>query len=639
MSENTEALLGKAAAEHLAGRTLAASALYARVLRRTPLDFRALHLGGAAAYQLEQMELAASLFQRAIRIKPGSGSTLVCLGLVYAELGRPVEAEEHLKAGLALDSANPEAWLNLGGFLVTTGRNEEAKSCYKQALKLRPAYPGALTGLAEALKSEGHAAQATSHYLLALKLDPKHAIARLGLVQTLQSCNRVTESLQECARLLAAQPGNIRAHSSRLFLLNYTEEVPAARFLEEHLSYGRLFPAAARRRFLNARNPDKKLRIGILSPDLRCHSVAFFLEPLIAHLDPSAFELLLYHDHVRTDSVSERLASRAALWRNFCGRGDRFVEETIRSDAPDVLVDLAGHSGQNRLHLFARRLAPVQVAYLGYPNTTGLTEMDYRLTDEIADPEGAADRQHTERLVRFSPCAWTYAPSNEVESAGAVPAAGQGDGIAFGSFNNLCKVSDATLRLWAAALDAVRGSRLVLKAFGIEPERVSQRLAQAGIDSSRTTLLMPTKDIASHLACYRHLDVALDTFPYGGTTTTCEALWMGRPVVTLAGDRHASRVGASILHAIGRPEWVAQGPEDFVRIAAELAADRSGLGRESLGLRDRLKASALFDHRAQAGRFGSALRACWRRWCEPDRPPEPVGTDATGEPVAELARA
>ncbi len=313
MSENTEALLGKATAEHLAGRIQAASALYARVLRRNPLDFRALHLAGAAAYQLEQMELAASLFQRAMRIKPDSGSTLVCLGLVYAELGRRVEAEEHLKAGLALDSANPEAWLNLGGFLVTTGRSEEAKTCYKQALKLKPAYPAALTGLGEALKSEGHAALAMPHYVLALKLDPKNAVARLGLIQTLQSCNRVTESLRECERLLAEQPGHVRAHSSRLFLQNYSADVPASQMLEDHRTYARLFPAAPRRRFAHARNPDKKLRIGILSPDLRGHSVAFFLEPLIAHLDPAAFELLLYHDHVSTDEVSRRLASRAVL--------------------------------------------------------------------------------------------------------------------------------------------------------------------------------------------------------------------------------------------------------------------------------------------------------------------------------------
>jgi predicted O-linked N-acetylglucosamine transferase (SPINDLY family) len=220
-----------------------------------------------------------------------------------------------------------------------------------------------------------------------------------------------------------------------------------------------------------------------------------------------------------------------------------------------------------------------------------------------------------------------------------LPAAGQGEGIAFGSFNNLCKVSDATLRLWAAVLAAVPGSRLVLKAFGIEPERVGRRLAQAGIDSGRANLLMPPRDVAAHLACYQHLDVALDTFPYGGTTTTCEALWMGRPVVTLAGDRHASRVGASILHAIGRPGWVAQTPEEFVRIAADLAADRPLLGRESLGLRDHLKASLLLDHRAQAERFGHALRACWARWCEPDRPLDPVGADTAIEPVAELARA
>jgi predicted O-linked N-acetylglucosamine transferase (SPINDLY family) len=355
--------------------------------------------------------------------------------------------------------------------------------------------------------------------------------------------------------------------------------------------------------------------VAFLSQDLRAHAVAFFLEPLIAHLDPSRFEVVLYHDHLQVDSVSNRLRFHAALWRNFMGRSDSFVERVIRSDAPDVLVDLAGHSGHSRVHLFARRLAPVQITYLGYPNSTGLPAIDYRFTDEVADPKGDADRMHVERLVRFSSCAWAYQPSAELGAAGAVPPAGEGEAVSFGSFNNLSKVNDATLRLWGRVLSAVPGSRLVLKSIWFDREGIRPRLGLAGIDPARVAMLEPSPDPVTHLACYREVDIALDPCPYGGTTTTCEALWMGRPVVTLSGDRHASRVGASLLTAIGRPEWIARSPEAYVQIARDLAEDRSALRSASAGLRGALQRSPLMDHVAQAQRFGDALRRCWMHWC------------------------
>ncbi len=297
----------------------------------------------------------------------------------------------------------------------------------------------------------------------------------------------------------------------------------------------------------------------------------------------------------------------------------------IRADAPDVMVDLEGHSGQSRLHLFSRRLAPVQVAYLGYPNTTGLPAMDYRFTDGVADPVGNADRFNVERLIRFSPCAWAYLPSAELDAAISSVPAGERDTVAFGSFNSLSKVNDATLRLWSAVLSAVPESRLVLKSIWDDSARIRSRLDLAGMDPARVTILPSSPNHVAHLACYKEIDIALDPFPYGGTTTTCEALWMGRPVVTLAGDRHASRVGASLLSAIGKPEWIAQSKEEYVRIARDLAADRTRLRSESQGLRQALRESPLLDHAGQARRFGEALRACWADWCENggDRSPTP----------------
>lgn len=586
------------------------------VLRESPLDFGALQLAGAAAFQQERMEEAARLLGRAARVRPKSGWTLMCLGHTQAALGRYAEAEENLKAGLALDSGNPEVWYMLGVFLVSIGKSADAMGCYSQAVKLKPDYADAVAAIADLLKAQGLSKQAIASCSLALKIDPGNAPARLCLVHALQQSNRIPEALAECNTLLAAKPGYIRAHSNRLFLLNYIEGIPREMLFAEHRAFGRLLPAAAERHFANGRDPRRRIRVGFLSPDLRNHSVAYFIEPLLAHLDPEQFEVVLYHDHTRIDAVSDRLRSHATLWRHLAGRPDAVAETEIRADAPDVMVDLAGHTGQNRLALFARRLAPVQIAYLGYPNTTGVAAMDYRFTDAIADPQGLADAIHTERLVRFSPCAWAYLPSAEVLAAGEPPAICESAALSFGSFNSLCKVNDFTLRLWARVLAAVPGSRLVLKSLGSEPERIRPRIAAAGIESWRVTLLQPEPDLTSHLAAYRSVDIALDPFPYGGTTTTCEALWMGRPVITLEGDRHASRVGASLLAAVGRAQWVARNPEEYVEIAARLAADRAALRNGSAGIRSAMRGSLLLDHRGQARRFGAALRACWANWCE-----------------------
>jgi predicted O-linked N-acetylglucosamine transferase (SPINDLY family) len=270
----------------------------------------------------------------------------------------------------------------------------------------------------------------------------------------------------------------------------------------------------------------------------------------------------------------------------------------------------------NRLPLFARRLAPVQLTYLGYPDTTGVPAMDYRFTDAIADPEGEADRFATERLVRFSSCAWAYEPPRDAPAVRG-DARAPGAPVVFGCFNNLAKIADRQLAAWGRVLAAVPGSRLLLKGAGLSATDTraayAQRMTRAGLPADRVELAERTPDTVSHLSLYHRVDVALDTFPYHGTTTTCEALWMGVPVVTLAGDQHMSRVGASLLTAIGRPEWIARDEADYVRIAVQLAQAIPG---KCHVLRDTLAKSPLLDHAGQAARFGAALRACWVRWCE-----------------------
>jgi predicted O-linked N-acetylglucosamine transferase (SPINDLY family) len=272
----------------------------------------------------------------------------------------------------------------------------------------------------------------------------------------------------------------------------------------------------------------------------------------------------------------------------------------------------------NRLPVLARHLAPVQLSYLGYPNTTGLPAMGWRFTDGVADPDGEADALATEKLLRFSSTAWAYEPPADAPPPNERPKT-PGRPVTFGCFNNLTKFTDTMFAVWGRLLAAVPDSRLVLKGRGLSDQSVRDRylarFAASGLPADRVDLLERTAVTADHIALYHQVDIALDSFPYNGTTTTCESLWMGVPVVTLLGDRHVARVSASLLHAVGHPEWIAANPEEYVRIAADLARDPTRLASIRAGLRDEMLVSPLLDHAGQAARFSEGLRHCWREWC------------------------
>jgi protein O-GlcNAc transferase len=445
-------------------------------------------------------------------------------------------------------------------------------------------------------------------------------MSRYGRAQGLHLTNRITEAVAEYDQFLALEPKHLGAHSNRLFALHNLDTVSREQLFKAHQRYGALVDGAASpNRFAQPRDPARKLRLALLSPDLREHSCAYFLEPLLQHLPRTDFEVYLYHDHFREDAVSVRLRGLAAVWRNIFGQPDAVVERAIRGDAPDIVIDLAGHTGlSNRLPLVARRLAPVQVTYLGYPNTTGVAAIDYRFTDAIADPPGEADTFATEKLIRFAPTAWCYRAPAAAPEVSESPCRRNGH-VTFGCFNDLGKISDRTLALWSRIFARVPQARLLLKGRGLGagPVRTAliDRMEPAGIPAERVELIERTADTRTHLELYARIDVALDTFPYHGTTTTCEALWMGVPVVSLAGDRHVSRVGASLLTAVGRAEWIARNDEDYVRIAAELAEQCGRATDARRQLQRSVANSILCDEPGQAGRFARALREGWRAWC------------------------
>ncbi|HEY4300936.1 MAG TPA: tetratricopeptide repeat protein [Candidatus Didemnitutus sp.] len=617
-------LLQDAVAHHRAGRLDRAEALYRRVCASAPRNFDAVQLSGVVALQQGRAAEAAELLDRACRLNPSSAVAVMRHALALSALGRIPEAENRLREAIRLDGALVEAWDNLAYSLKTQNRLPEALECHARAVALKPDYAAGWYNYGLSLSLAGRVTEALECHQRALTADPAYAKAHYGRAQALQQSFRMREAVESYDRYLALEPGNHEARSYRLFALNYLEDVTPDRLFSQHVAFGRAVGETPVPDFAHEADPARRLRVAILSPDLHTHSCAYFIEPLVAHLDPAAFEIYLYHDHFREDDVSARLRRHAAVWRSTVALPGPILEQTIRADRPDIVIDLAGHTGMtNRLPLFARHLAPVQVTYLGYPNTTGLPAMGYRFTDEIADPAGDSDDFATEKLVRFAPTAWAYRPPEDAPPVSPLPGAAPGTPLTFGCFNNPGKISDSTLQWWARILQSVPASRLLLKARGLGDagtrERHLARFDALGLPRDRVDLVERTARADQHLAVYHRVDIALDTHPYNGTTTTCEALWMGVPVISLRGDRHAARVGASLLIAAGHPEWIAGSADEYVRLAVNLASDRGRLAALRAGLRDDLRRGTLLDHAGQAARFGDALRACWRDWCAPRR--------------------
>ncbi|OIR13369.1 TPR repeat-containing protein YrrB [mine drainage metagenome] len=603
---------------HKEGRLREAAECYRRVRGLAPACREAWHFGGMIALLNHQPTEAAALFREALRLSPRAGESALCLGVACLAMGDLPAAEAALRHAVSVAPTNAMAWDNLASVLRQQGRVDEAVAAHERAVKLQPANAAAWYSYGTTLLGIERVDEAGACFERALKVDPDHLDAKTGLATLCHRRHQVERAVQLFGEVLARDPSKHSARSYRLFAMNCLPSVSREQLYAEHMAFGRAMGAAPARDFACSRDPGRRLRVAFLSPDLRDHSVAYFLEPLLRCLDREAFEVVLYHDHYLSDAMSAHLRGLSSLWRNFGGQLNAVVETTIRGDAPDILVDLAGHTGLNRLEVFAHRVAPVQVTYLGYPNTTGLAAMDYRFVDAITDPPGEADRLATERLVRFSPTAWSYSAPPDAPAVSPSPGA-DGAGVVFGSFNNFTKVNDDLLALWGRVLAAVPDSRLFLKARALdEPQLrtwVVDRLRRAGIEPDRVDLRGFVGGKASHLDVYSKVDIALDTSPYNGTTTTCEALWMGVPVVSLAGDRHAARVGASLLTALGRPEWIARTADDYVAIAARLAGGRSALATERHGLRELMRSSLLCDHATQAARVGAALRDCWRQWC------------------------
>jgi protein O-GlcNAc transferase len=615
-------LLAAALQHHRAGRFDDAERLYQQLLAIDPGNARALHLRGVLAYQQSRNEAAVDLIGRAIAQNGAEPSFHSNLGLALQACGRLEEAVAAYGRALALDPTLADGHYNLGNALQELGRLDEAVASYAQALALRPDLAEAQCNLGLSLRAQGKLEEAVPCFGQAIALKPNYADAYSSLGNVLVDQGKIDAAQAAYRQALTLDPHHVAAHDALLLSLNYSSEISSEQILAEH----RQFEAQHARALLPAQpshandgNPDRRLRIGYMSPDFRAHSVAWFLEPVLRAHDRASVELFCYAELARADSVTEIMRPLADHWRVTLGLSDTALAAQIRADAIDILVDLAGHTAGNRLLVFARKPAPVQASWLGYPATTGLAAIDYRIVDAVTDPPGSADRQASETLLRLPGGFLCYRPARDLRAAAAPPGLASGS-VTFGSFNNPAKLSGATLDGWARLLARLPHSRLLLKGSPFRDAATRalylDRLVQRGVAADRIALIGWIADPAAHLTLYERVDIALDTFPYNGTTTSLEALSMGVPVVSLRGDRHAGRVGASLLGQVGLAELVADSVEAYIAIAAELAQKPQQLAALRSSLRSRMLASPLCDTAGFTRTLEAAYRAMWRRWCE-----------------------
>jgi predicted O-linked N-acetylglucosamine transferase (SPINDLY family) len=566
--------------------------------------------------QLGRGDEALGVAKRFLAQQPNDPRPHNLVGILLASHGQLDDACHAFRKAAALQPDFFDAHYNLAGALRRLRRFSEAEAILRALLINHPRMGGIHNSLGIVLAELGSIDESIECFQQALRIEPQAPDGYVNLAGAFNNAGLQAKSFEFLDKALELAPGNSSARSNWLLMSHYRTDKGPLEILAAHRIWDQLHAEPLRGQaggHPNGRDPNRRLRIGYVSPDFRDHPVGRLMLPIFEHHDGSQVEVIAYAQVSKPDKLTKRLKSKAAAWRNLVGLSDQQVAERVRADRIDILVDLAGHTADHRLLVFARKPAPVQVSYLGYPDTTGLAAIDYRFTDGHADPPGESEHLCVEELVRLDPCAWCTASLPKVE-----PLASAGGPVTFGSFNASAKVSDEMLRVWARILREVPDSRLLLKALGwsskIARQRVFAILVAEGIEPGRIELLgqLPFDD---HLALHGRLDVALDTYPYHGTNMTFEALWMGTPVISLAGNTHVSRVGVSLLNNLGHPEWIAHGVDDYVAKAIELARNSALRAQLRSSLRAQMLASPLMDGAAMARRMEAAYRQIWLRWC------------------------
>jgi len=622
-------LYNQAVAAQRSGRTTEAIAGYRKAIALQP-DLACAHSNlGMALMDQGKFPEAIACYETALKLNSGDAETLNNMGNARKAQRDLMGAIDCYRKSITANDKFAPAINNMGTALDELGKADEALICYRRALEIDPTFADCYNNMGVVLKKKGKTAEARASYEKALKLRPNYAEAFNNLAGILKDQGRNEESLELVRKAVAAKPAAADMHSNLLFGLNCIAGADPAMITAEHRKWAaRHAPELPAVRFSNTADATRTLRVGYCSPDLRDHSVSFFLEPLLASHTAGNVELVAYAEVRKDDAVTERMKQKFSLWRNTVGFSDSQFVEMVRNDKIDILIDLAGHTLNNRLTAMAHKAAPIQISYLGYPNTTGMSAIDYRITDPIADPaEHAA--LNVEELVHLPGGFLCYAPSADAPGVGALPASVKGH-ITFGSFNAIHKINDSAIELWCEILRAIPTAKLLLKCFQFNEQETRERyyglFDKNQIARERVQIVTWEPARSNHYGLYNEIDIALDPFPYNGTTTTCEGLWMGVPALTLAGNSHVSRVGASLLHRVGLDEFVATTKADYVTKAVALAGNIQKLAAIRAGLRERMAASPLCDAKQFTINLEAAFRAMWKRWCATQRGESDPGT-------------
>jgi len=548
---------------------------------------------------------------------PRDMAAVHALGLALVESGQHAQGIHHLERSVAAVPDSPAYRSNLGSALLQVRRFREARTHFEAAIRVDPSYPLSYMGLTIACNQVDDLAAGIDAARAGLAVKPDWPEMTRNLGGLLESAGRVAEAIELIRALAQEHPDDAGIRTTLLMLTNYAD-LPAAEVAAEHLKYRACVPPS---RMPSPRNPDpeRRLHVAILSADVRAHPVARFVVSLF-DAKPVDWKLSVYSllDAGPADAVARHCREKADAWTEVGMMDDASISARIAADHVDVLIELGGHTAGGRMGVFDRPPAPITISAIGYPNTTGHPGVSIRVVDSITDPPGS-EGACSERLRRIDPCFLCYTPQAEMPELSVVP---RGP-TTFGSFNLASKVSDSCLALWSRVIAAVPQSKLLIKSRFLSDASVAgplrERCVRHGIPSEQLEIVAHSPTQREHLELYGRVHVALDTLPYNGTTTTCEAMWMGVPVVSRVGDRHAARVGASLLSSVGHGEWAAESDDCFVEVAASLARDHSLLARLRTSLRMEMAASALCNQADYAVRWQEFVRAEWRVVCAAQR--------------------
>ncbi len=590
-----DALFMQAVKLHQAGDIDQAETLYQTILRQRPKHADAIHYLGLIAYQRQQYSLAIATFKRAVALNDRVGAYQTNLGNAYKKNGQQAEAIEAYGRAVQLDPNLAAGHFNLGSLLIDVKQEQAALQCLQKAVELASGNPIFWQGYGNGLYQAEDIDKAHDCFEKALSLNPNSVETHLSLAKTLQRFAQVQKALVHIRKAETLATDSEICLSSVPFVLNYVE-TDAQLIFDETLSRMQRYESSITpiKHLSPPGASNRRLRIGYLSYDLRQHAMRFFIEPILRSHDRSKFEIYCYHNHPDMDQTSHQLKALSDQWVDCAVLSDDALAEKIQHDQIDILVDLSGLTAGARLGVMARKPAPIQMTMLGYLNTTGLSRIDYRIADAVTSPPGLYEHLSSEKILRMPNSQWCYQPSNNAPEINDLPVDSRGY-ITFGAIHNMAKVTPRMVEIWSEILHKVPNSRLMMIIWGDKARSYMLGLfAEQGISEERLIIEAPVP-YDQYLSKYHQFDIALDSYPYSGGTTSCESLWMGVPYITFAGPTPTSRGGASILSTLNLTELIAEDLEDYIHRATVLAADVEHLRQLRAGLRGRMKGSPLMD--------------------------------------------